>query len=179
MRRSGGFAARGRALERKMSAPLLCRSVLSQPVKAVRSKEPVSCTPTLDTLSSCLCSPPVRAAAARQRDQAGAAAGGLTDVQEGGVHLADASQVESADVEHLRERHHAEARLEHLGGRVDGCEAGAHGGQLHRRHQVRLVQQHAVRKRQLLHGLILHALRLGLVQVQRHVLGVYDGENGI
>jgi hypothetical protein len=51
------------ALERKMSTPFSCSSLLSQDLKVAECMAPMHLMPTLVTLSSCLCSPSVARAA--------------------------------------------------------------------------------------------------------------------
>lgn len=58
-------------------------------------------------------------------------------------------------------------------------DAGLDRGELGLVDQVDLVEEDAVREGELLHGLVLHALRLVVVEVLHQVLGVHHRQDGV
>jgi hypothetical protein len=62
---------------------------------------------------------------------------------------------------------------------VDGAQALLDAVEVLRRHEVRLVEQQAVGERHLLHRLVLHPLRLLLVQVLLDVLGIHQRDDAV
>mmetsp|Transcript_1817 Transcript_1817/g.4477 ORF Transcript_1817/g.4477 Transcript_1817/m.4477 type:complete len:220 (+) Transcript_1817:235-894(+) len=90
-----------------------------------------------------------------------------------------ALQIVAADAENVVDGHLSALRARDGGHLVDGADAGLQPRQLRLRHQVRLVEDDAVRVRQLLQGLVGRVAVVALVQVARHVLGVHHRHNTV
>mmetsp|Transcript_16367 Transcript_16367/g.40035 ORF Transcript_16367/g.40035 Transcript_16367/m.40035 type:complete len:307 (-) Transcript_16367:379-1299(-) len=103
----------------------------------------------------------------------------LLVVQEIGVHLQRLLDAERVHAQHAVQVHHAVAGLDHLRHGVDGLEGLHHHRQLLGGHQVDLVEQDAVRKRNLRHSLVDGAVGLLLLQVDSDVLGVRQAQDGV
>mmetsp|Transcript_29950 Transcript_29950/g.75126 ORF Transcript_29950/g.75126 Transcript_29950/m.75126 type:complete len:417 (+) Transcript_29950:116-1366(+) len=103
----------------------------------------------------------------------------LLQDQKVGVLLQHLLQVKGLDAQHLGEVHLGVLRLDDVRNLVDAPDALLDVRLLARVHEVRLVQQDAVRKRNLLDRLVDDAVLLLLVQVLHDMLGVHDGEDGV